>query len=85
MNIPTLLPTHERRRIFAYHEEEWLAEILQRVDGIGGHRVCPRAPCQGEKPWLTDHIEVGGDVSLSIFPLKDQKAIPLLRLVLPLG
>lgn len=79
MDIPTPLPTPGKGRSFAYHEEEWLAEILQRVDGIGGHRVCPRAPRQGEKPWLIDHIEVGGNVCLSVFPLKDQKAIAFVK------
>jgi len=79
MNIVTLLPIPGRERIFTYHEEEWLAEILQCVDGIGGHRVCPGAPCQGEKPWLIDHIEVGGDVCLSVFPLKDRKAIAFIK------
>lgn len=79
MDIPTPLPTPGKGRIFAYHEEEWLAEILQCVDGIGGHRVCPRAPRQGEKPWLIDHIEVGGNVCLSVFPLKDQKAIAFVK------
>lgn len=74
MNLPTLFPTPETERTSTYHEEEWLAEILQQVDGIGGHRVCPRAPCQGIEPWLIDHIEVGGDVCCGIFPLKDQKA-----------
>lgn len=68
-----------RWMIFTYHKEQWLAEVLQRVDGIGGHRVCPRAPRQGEKPWLIDHIEVGGDVYLSICPLKDQKAIGFIK------
>lgn len=74
MSIPTLLRTPETQKTSTYHEEEWLADILQQVDGIGGHRVCPRAPCQGIEPWLVDHIEVGGDVCLGIFPLKDQKA-----------
>jgi len=49
------------------------------VDSIRGHRVCPRAPGQGEKPGLIDHIEIGGDVCLSIFPLKDQEAIAFIK------
>lgn len=69
----------EQGRITAYHEEEGLAEILQRVDGISGHRVCPRAPRQGEEPRLIDHIEVGGDVCLCVFPLKDQEAIAFIK------
>lgn len=85
MNNPTPLPSSGTGWIFAYHEEQRLAEILQLVDGISGHRVCPGAPRQGEKPWLIDHIEVGGDVCLGIIPLKDQKAIGFIKQVLSLG
>lgn len=57
-----------------YHEEERSVDVLQGVYSIGGHRVHSDAPGQGEEPGLTDHVEVGGNVGLSVFPLKYKDA-----------
>lgn len=44
------------------HEEEWLVDVGQDVDGVGGDRMRSGTPGQSVEPRLADHVEVSADV-----------------------
>jgi len=46
----------------AHHEEEWLVDAGQDVDGVGGYGLSSSTPGQSVEPRLADHIQVGADV-----------------------
>lgn len=45
-----------------HHEEKWLVDVGQDVDGVGGYGLSSSAPGQSVQPRLADHIQVRTDV-----------------------